>query len=181
LAKLIFDHNALKPTSLDRARCDELCGAFIRENSRLLGEMEGPEMPPTRPTLAMTHPELGHQGETLIIAINKIFEEGEESGRLSDLALRELPDLLASMVEFIGAALSTRGPNDGVAHWAEQTFRAVQRIEKRIATNQQSTEKGKETRTWAAVASTPPRPSSDEKALREVKVRITDTQERKAL
>ena len=43
------------------------------------------------------------------------------------------------------------------------------------------TKKGREVRTWAAVASAPPRPSSDQKALREIKVRITDTQERKAL
>ena len=41
--------------------------------------------------------------------------------------------------------------------------------------------KGKEARTWAIVATMPPRLSIDEKALREIKVRITDTQERKAL
>ena len=41
--------------------------------------------------------------------------------------------------------------------------------------------KGKEARTWATVATMPPRPSIDEKALREIKVRITNTQERKAL
>ena len=87
--------------------------------------MEGPELPASRPTLAMTHPELGSQGETLIIAINKFFEEGKENGELIEALTEQLPDLLASMVEFIGAALSTRGPNDGVAYWAEQTFKAV--------------------------------------------------------
>ena len=73
----------------------------------------------------MTHPALSSQGETLITEINKVFEEGERSGGLPGSLLERLPALFLSTVEFIGAALSTRGPNDGVAHWAEQTFRAV--------------------------------------------------------
>ena len=73
----------------------------------------------------MTHLELGSQGETLIIAINKFFKEGKENGELTEALIEQLLDLLASIVEFIRAALSTRGPNDGVAYWAKQTFKAV--------------------------------------------------------
>ena len=64
----------------------------------------------------MTHPELGSLGESLILEINKFFKEGEKSGGLTRALLEQLPALLLGIVEFIGAALSTRGPNNGVAY-----------------------------------------------------------------
>ena len=62
---------------------------------------EGPELPPTRPTLAMTHLELGSLGEEIIMDIMEIADEGK---------------LFEKVVRFVGDALAIRGPNDGVAY-----------------------------------------------------------------
>ena len=116
--------------------------------------------------------------------IMDITEEGERLNGPGPLLIKRLPDVLSRTTEFIEAALSTRGPNDGVAYWAEQTFKAVQRIEKGVLTppmTRLTSPVPKNTRTWASVATAGSRPSGEERALREVKVRITDTAERKAL
>ena len=99
----------------------------------MLGK-EGPELPASRPTLAMTHPELYCLGEQLLLDIMDIIEEGDRLNEPGPLLIERLPDVLSRTIEFIEATLSTRGPNDGVAYWAEQTFKAVQRIEKGVLT-----------------------------------------------
>ena len=96
----------------------------------MLGK-EGPELPPSRPTLTMTHPELQRQGEQILKDIMDISEEGNKGEDIQSF-LERLPGLFEKMSDFIGATLSTRGPNDGVAYWAEQTYKAVQRIEKGV-------------------------------------------------
>ena len=43
----------------------------------MLGK-EGPELPPSRPLLATTHPQLARQGEEVIKEILDISEEGDK-------------------------------------------------------------------------------------------------------
>ncbi len=81
----------------------------------MLGK-EGPELPPSRPTLATTHLELYRLGERLLLDIMDITEEGERLNGPGPLLIKRLPDVLSRTTEFIEAALSTRGPNDGVAY-----------------------------------------------------------------
>src|SRR5882757_7248002 len=145
---------------------------------------EGPELPATRPTLATTHPELYRLGERLLLDIIDITEEGDRLNRPGPLLIERLPDVLSRTTEFIEAALSTRGPNDRVAYWVEQTFKAVQRIEKGVLTppiTRPTSPAPKNTRTWVSMATAGTRPSGEERSLREVKVRITNTIECKAL
>ena len=95
----------------------------------------GPELPPSRPTLAATHPEIASQGQAIIEEIMKLsnpdnsWREGHCQGLLD-----RLPGLFDAVSNFVGATLAIRGPNDGVAYWAEQTYKAVQRLEQRAPT-----------------------------------------------
>ena len=84
---------------------------------------EGPDPPPTRPTLAMSHPELGSLGGEIIATIIDIADEGKQ--RSCDSIVSMLPGLFDKVVQFVEDALSVRGPNDGVAFWAEQTYKIV--------------------------------------------------------
>jgi hypothetical protein len=110
---------------------------------------------------------------------------GEEASRLLD----RFEPLFSKVLEFIGGALETRGPYDGVAYWVEQTFKVVQRIEKRPSVALSTTPTAVEPsiasntrKTWASVAARRPPPlSKEETSLREVKVWIEDKIERKAL
>lgn len=138
--------------------------------------MEGPQPPSSRPTLASTHPELGSQGETIIKAIMDISEQGPEAERL----LEGLPGLFNQVVDFVGAVLAIRGPYDEVAHWAEQTYRIVQRLEKAPSPLKPSSEPEK--LSWAAVAAQRPAANIEEEvSLRRVKIRIADSAEKKTL
>jgi hypothetical protein len=79
----------------------------------------------------VTHPQIASQGHTIIAAIEKLSnpDSNWHEGNYSAL-VAQLPDLFDLVSEFVGAALAARGPDDGVAYWAKQTFKAVQRIEK---------------------------------------------------
>ena len=91
---------------------------------------EGPELPPSRPTLATTHPELGRLGEQIIIDIQEIMEKGSRSFTKDnfDALTTQLPDVFNRVLDFIGTALATRGHYDSVAYWVEQTYKAVQKL-----------------------------------------------------
>jgi hypothetical protein len=100
-----------------------------------------------------------------------------------------LPGFLDKVGDFVRDTLSSCGPNDSVAYWVEQTFKAVQRIEQTPRTkpgdNRIPAIPGKPT--WAAVTArqmlqpieTPRMLSDDVASLRQIKVRITDPTERK--
>jgi hypothetical protein len=75
---------------------------------------EGPELPPTRPTLAMTYPKLGRLGEEIIRNIMEITDGGEQRSHSSIVGV--LPQLFDKVLNFVEDALATRGPNDGVAY-----------------------------------------------------------------
>jgi hypothetical protein len=144
---------------------------------------EGPDPPPTRPTLAMSHPELGSLGGEIIEKIMELTDQGRQG---VGFAFDALPELFDKVVDFVERALTTRGPNDSVAYWAEQTFDIVRRLEKRPLPSQSpalstATTAAKPIRTWAAVASGPSPPTEEEVALRQVKVRVDDPRERTAL
>jgi hypothetical protein len=151
---------------------------YLRLNYCALGGLSlGRELPPTRPTLAMTHPELGSLVEEIIKDIMEIADEGELRSPSSIMGV--LPQLFDKVVSFIEDALAVRGPNDGVAYWAEQTYEATQRIERRMAslqtvpkTSSTSTTTAAATTTsitWASVAARPPPPSQEEVTLQQVK------------
>lgn len=138
--------------------------------------MEGPKLPTTRPTLAATHPELGTQGEIILQAIADTLEQGPEAVDF----LEKLPKIFDSVAEFVIAVLAVRGPYDEVAHWVEQTYKAVQRLEKTPPASQRSYEPEKPS--WAAVAAHRPVDRiQEEVALRRVKIRIADSAEKTAL
>ena len=79
---------------------------------------EGPELPPSRPTLATTHPELASLGELIISNIQLLMEQGNESRTGDDLrALAEqLPGFCDNVLAFVETALATRSHYDNVAH-----------------------------------------------------------------
>ena len=138
--------------------------------------MEGPKLPPTRPTLAATHPELGSQGESIIKAIVDITEKGPKAEGF----IEGLPGFFDEVVNFVSAVLAVRGPYDEVAHWVEQTYKAVQRLEKAPKPKEHSYEPEK--LSWAAVAAQRPAERMEEEfSLRRIKVRIADSAERKSL
>ena len=73
---------------------------------------EGPDPLATRPTLAMSHPELGSLGGEII---GKIIELTDQ-GRQGSFAFDALLELFDRMIDFVERALTTRGPNDSVAY-----------------------------------------------------------------
>src|SRR5437016_7740641 len=89
---------------------------------------EEPDPPLTRPTLAMSHPELGSLGEEIIVTIIDITDEGKQRSHKSIVSM--LPGLFDKMMCFVEDALLVHSPNDNVAFWAEQTYRIIQKLEK---------------------------------------------------
>ena len=79
---------------------------------------EGLEPPPLRPTLATTHLELASLGERIIVDIHELMDKGSKSrtGDEFEALTAQLPDLFNSVLDFVGAALATRGHYDNVAH-----------------------------------------------------------------
>jgi hypothetical protein len=148
---------------------------------------EGPDPPPTRPTLVISYSELGSLGEEIIGGIMDIADEGKQ--RSHSLIVGMLPGLFDKVMSFVSNVLAMRGPNDGVAYWAEQTYRTVQRIEKKVASLQgqsptlstATTAAATVGRSWATVAAHPPLPLQEETALRQVKVCIDNLREQTAL
>lgn len=67
---------------------------------------EEPELPPTRRTLAMTHPELGSLGEEIIRDIMEITDEGKQRSNSSVVGV--LPQLFDKVLSFVRDALATR-------------------------------------------------------------------------
>jgi hypothetical protein len=133
----------------------------------------------------MSHPELGSLGGEIIATIMDIADDGKQ--RSHDSIVSMLPELFDKVVRFVEDALSVRGPNDNVAHWAEQTYEIVRKLEKTSllgrspAPSTTTTAVPTPARTWASVAARPPPPSQEEVALRQVKVRVDDPRERTAL
>jgi hypothetical protein len=79
---------------------------------------EGPELPPSRPTLATTHPELTCLGEQIIVDIQTLIEQRDKSRIRDDFkALAEqLPGFCDSILSFVGTALATHSCYDNIAH-----------------------------------------------------------------
>ena len=84
----------------------------------MLGK-KGPELLLSRLTLATTHPELYCLKEQLLLNIINITEEEDRLNGPGPLLIKMLSNILLRIIEFIEAALLTRGPNDGVAYWAK--------------------------------------------------------------
>jgi hypothetical protein len=78
---------------------------------------EGPELPPLRPTLATTHPELACLGEQINTDNTEIMDKGNRSSTGDAFAalVAQLPDVF-NVLDFVTAALAKRGHYDNVAH-----------------------------------------------------------------
>jgi hypothetical protein len=87
---------------------------------------EGPELPELRPTLATTHLHLVSQGHAIIKAIKELLnpDNNWHKGTYSAL-VAQLLGLFDLVTEFVGASLTAHRPNNSMAYWAEQTFKAV--------------------------------------------------------
>ena len=100
-----------------------------------------------------------------------------------------LPGFLDKVGDFVRDTLSSRGPNDSVAYWVEQTFKAVQCIEQIPRTKDNTIPAIPRKPTWATIAArqtlqpieTPRMLADDIASLRQIKVRITDLTEGKSL
>ena len=88
---------------------------------------EGPELLLSCLTLATTHPELASLGELIISNIQLLMEQGNKSCTGDDFRalVEQLPGFCDSVLDFVGTALVTCGHYDNVAHWVEQTYKAV--------------------------------------------------------
>ena len=124
---------------------------------------EGPDPPPTRPTLAMSHPELGSLGGEIIATIIDIADEGKQ--RSHDSIVGMLLELFNKVLHFVEDTLSVCGLYDNVAYWAEQTYEIVQKLERTpllgqsLALSAATTVTPTLAQTWASVAVRPPPPS----------------------
>jgi hypothetical protein len=140
---------------------------------------EGPDPPPTRPTLAMSHPELGSLGGEIIAAIMDIADEGKQRSHNSIVGM--LPGLFDKMVCFVEDALSVRGPNDSVAFWAEQTYEIIRKLEKASLSGRLPALSAATTVSPVSLRTGTPQTWALVVALRQVKVRVDDPRERTAL
>ena len=84
---------------------------------------KGPNPPLTRPTLAMSHPELGSLGGEIIATIIDIVDKGKQRSCNSIVSM--LLELFNKVVQFVEDALLIYSPNNSVAFWAEQTYKIV--------------------------------------------------------
>src|SRR5260370_2124173 len=150
----------------------------------------GAELPPERPSLAATHLQVVSRGNNILQSIMQIMSitpTGEVFGGL----VQGLAGFRGKVGGFVRDTLSSRGPNDSVACWVEQTFKAVRRIDQtpRAKAGDNSTPSSPRKPIWAAVTArqmlqpieTPRMLSDDVASLRQIKVRITDPTERKNL
>jgi hypothetical protein len=150
----------------------------------------GAEPPPERPSLAATHPQLFSRGNDILQSIMQIMSITPTEEGISAI-VEGLPGFLDKVGDFVRDTLSSRGPNDSVAYWVEQTFKAVRRIEQtpRTKPGDNTIPTTPRKPTWAAVTArqmlqpieTPRMLSDDVASLRQIKVRITDLTERKNL
>ena len=150
----------------------------------------GAEPPPERPSLAATHPQLFRQGNDILQSIMQIMSITPTEEGITAI-VEGLPGFLDKVGDFVRDTLSSRGPNDSVAYWVEQTFKAVQRIEQlpRTKSGDNTIPAIPRKPTWAAIAArqmlqpieTPRMLADDVASLGQIKVRITDLTERKNL
>jgi hypothetical protein len=91
---------------------------------------EGLELPLLQPTLATTHPELASLGEQIIFRVQALIEQGNKSCTGDDFkALAEqLPGFCDSVLDFVETVLATHSYYNNIAHWVEQTYKAVQKL-----------------------------------------------------
>jgi hypothetical protein len=130
---------------------------------------EGPELLLLQLTLATTHSELASLGEQIICNIQTLIEQRNKSYTGDDFkALAEqLPGFCDSVLDFVETALATHGHYDNVAHWVEQTYKAVQKLgstsSTAIVTPTLLNTPNKPS--WARVASLPLPPTEDKSLL----------------
>ena len=84
----------------------------------------GAEPPPERPSLAATHPQLFSRGNDILQSIMQIMSITPTEEGIGAI-VEGLPGFLDKVGDFVRDTLSSRGPNDSVAYWVEQTFKAV--------------------------------------------------------
>ncbi len=172
----------LKPILFDSPNLKEYRTVLLA-TSILLGTIqEGPKLLELQLTLATTHLHLVSQGHTIIKAIKELLnlDNNQYKGTYSALIV-QLLGLFDLVMEFVSALLIAHRLNDSVAYWAEQTFKAVQRIEKRTQVLGLVPSKAIKP-SQATVASRPHLGIAREGlALCQIKVYVANTTERQAL
>lgn len=140
------------------------------------------DAPPAAPkTLGEAFPHLQKIGTDILETVQRATRAFQGSEEAAASFLDYLPTFLESVRGFASDALAAEVPRDlTAAFWAERTYKAVKDLEVR----QQAAPSGKgvvplkSTRTWAAIAQWT---SPESRALREVKVRVGDSTERKQI
>jgi hypothetical protein len=81
----------------------------------------GPDALLLHPTFGNTYPQYKSLGHEIIIDIANIIggEDVEMLGEEASRLLDRFEPLFSKVLEFIGGALETCGPYDGVAYWVE--------------------------------------------------------------
>lgn len=76
--------------------------------------VQGPELPPSRPTVAATHPQFSRQGQQLIVDITNLTTENEAllTANFADAVI----SIFDCTIDFVHTALAARSPDDFVAH-----------------------------------------------------------------
>jgi hypothetical protein len=146
---------------------------------------EGLELLLSQPTLATTHSELASLGEQIIFRVQAFIEQRNKSCTGDDFKVlaEQLPGFCDSVLDFVETVLATCSYYNNIAHWVEQTYKAVQKLgsvsSTAIVTSTPSNTLNKPS--WARIASLPLLPTKDESLLQQIKVQITDPAEQKAL
>jgi len=111
------------------------------------------------------------------------MDKGNRSSTEDEFAalIARLPDVFNNVLAFVSAALVTRGHYDNVAHWVEQTYKAVRKLgsASSTATTPPATSITSNKPMWAAIASCPPPPTEDEATLQQAKMWVADPVEHK--
>jgi hypothetical protein len=135
----------------------------------------GPDVPPTHPTFGTTYLQYKSLGLEIVTDLMNITE-GEEVEMLGEEAsslLEHFGPLFSKVLEFVEGVLETCSLYDRVVYWVEQTFKAVQHIEKRpgaapstAPTTVEPSVASRALRTWASVAAVQAKlPSKEETSL----------------
>ena len=76
--------------------------------------VQGLELPPSRPTVAATHPQLSRQGQQLIADITNLTTENEapSTANFADAVI----SIFDCTIDFVHAVLAARSPDDFVAY-----------------------------------------------------------------
>jgi hypothetical protein len=150
----------------------------------------GSDVSPTQPTFGTTYLQYKSLGLEIVTDLINITEEEIEMLREEASSLLErFGPFFSKVLEFVEGVLKTHSLYDRVVYWVEQTFKAVQHIEKRpgtapstAPTTVEPSVVSRALQTWASVTAVQAKLLSEEEtSLWQIKVQIEDKDKYKAL